>query len=238
MFKHYVIDDFYSNPEEILDLEGRIDYKDSTQKLYPGIRTDNLYHIDRNLFDLFCKKILSLYYDLSKTHIRCQVATSFQLIERYSDNKFSPFNSGWIHRDFHVPDFQMAGVVYLNKISENNTGTNLYKLREGCEYPSRDRNTYKKLLFNGFPVDEQEYAIEMDKRSRLFDLEKEIENKYNRMICYDSYQYHGVPSFYRENGSRLTQVFFIKNIHEITKEEVSIQIPDIFNDNDYCFFAC
>lgn len=243
MFNYHVIDGFHKNPDVLVRLSIECEYENESRfnehslksKKYPGLRSENLFYLDEDLFNYTCVKILSNYFDLVKNPVMCQVDTCFQKIRRYSDVKESPLNKGWIHRDVNIPDVQIAGIVYLNKEVEENTGTTLYDLKNGCKYPYNDRNIQKLNLYNGLEVNEQLYARDISEKNNLFVEKIAVDNQYNRMLCYDSYQYHGVPSFYRENGDRLTQVFFIKNILPIQENMRGMKIPNLFDENYVTF---
>jgi hypothetical protein len=205
MYKHNVVDGFYKNPSAFLYLAQSTQYPINSSN-YPGVRSKNLYHLDVDMFRTFCEHVLSLYF---KYTVSCNVMTMFQCIERFSDDPDSALNTGWIHLDTPYPDSQIAGIVYLNEIPEKNTGTNLYKLKS-MQHPSADLSKF--ALYGGNSVNIKHYTKQIQKANSNYELTLSVENKYNRMLCYDGSHPHGVPSYYRQHGSRLTQVFFIKDI--------------------------
>lgn len=207
-FPTTIVDNFYENPDSIREFALSLEYKSSTDGSWPGVRTNELCEIDSNFFDLFCKKLFSLYYDLNYHEISWHVSSCFQLIETFSKEENNIKNEGWIHSDV---DSIFAGVIYLNPNPKPNWGTSIYKLKSGeindCLQTQRMLNYKNSPNFN-LKAYEKQLRFNNDK----FIETVKIENVYNRLITYEAKEYHGVPSYYTESEPRLTQVFFVKEI--------------------------
>ncbi len=198
-----IVDNFYENPELVRDFALSQEFYISDKGEYPGLRTDCLPNISKELFNTFSEKLFSLFYDFKTTKVSWDVETRFQKIEKFSKNKNSKLNQGWVHTDNCI----FSGVVYLSK---NSSGTSIYyPKKEGDEVSSQDQ---KRLLFSGKSVDESQYEDAIDKNNSKFYETIRIEGEFNRLIIFEGGIHHAVPSFYTENDDRLTQVFFVNEI--------------------------
>ena len=75
------IDDFYSDPDSVRALALKQEYSVPVEGTYPGKRTKRLDELDRNFFNQFCNKLLSVFFDLDSESISYEIDTSFQLIQ-------------------------------------------------------------------------------------------------------------------------------------------------------------
>jgi hypothetical protein len=202
------LDNFYQDPDSVVEFAMHCleHYPSVDDGNYPGKRTIQLHEIDSKFFDIFCRKLFSIYYDFSKTNINWVVETSFQYIHSFSDNKQNIKNKGWIHLD----DCSVfAGVVYLTKDADKDSGTSLFKLKDSSLLDSTDKkyNFFKKNI-------DDDYDVALENHNSCFIETVRFNNIYNRMISFDSSVYHGVNNFHTgcDSKSRLTQVFFVKRI--------------------------
>lgn len=208
LFPIVCVDDFYEDPDKIRDLALSLNYS-KTEAICPGVRTDYLFNIDKNLFDKFCEKLMSLYYNFNVDSCNWTIETCFQKTERKSDDFSSILNIGWNHLDGNV---LAAGVIYLNKNPILDSGTTISSLKtekNSFDYTSRDQFYTKGLSEN--------YEEKLKKHDSFFEDSLVIKNKYNRLIMYDSSYWHKETNFISsENEDRLTQVFFIHNLESKT----------------------
>ena len=202
------LDNFYDDPQSVREFAlGCFDGDNECivkEGIYPGRRTKNLHEINKPLFDKFCRKFFSLYYDFGKCEINWVVETSFQLIEPFDVNKDSIKNKGWVHLDDNCV---VAGVLFLTPDAELDSGTSLFKLIN----PSTFDSTNKKELFFKENIDD-DYDSSLQKHNSSFVETVRFNNVYNRLISFDGDTYHGVHNFSAGSEPRLTQVFFIKEI--------------------------
>lgn len=211
-FNTVCVDNFFSNTDLILDFVNTLEFKKSEDGRWPGERTKTLYEIDKDLSSLIISKILNNVYDLSKTKITWKSSElSFQKVKPYSNKKNSYKNRGWIHQD--GDDYDLAGVIYLTKNANLNSGTSLFKVKNNKKIPDLDileRQNLKFKLHNEEEIEENEYFKEMKNHEDNFDETVTFKNVFNRMIMYDGQTYHRANNF--SDKERLTLVFFIKNI--------------------------
>jgi hypothetical protein len=212
-FPALCVDNFYQNPDEIRNFALSQVFESDPEGRWPGKRTKELYELDKNLFDGFCKKLFSIYFDLHSP-ITWTVATQFQLIEPMNDDPSSKKNSGWIHCDDEVV---FAGIIYLTPNIDKSLGTSIYKLKAGCEVDHKS-HVNSKVKFYRDNIDE-DYDSVMIKNNNMFEETITFSNVYNRLISFDGNTPHGVKSYYGKGDTRLTQTFFV------TKISASIDMP-------------
>lgn len=211
------VDDFYSNPKQIRDFALSLDYNKLPGN-YPGERTNNLHRINRSFFDSFCSRLFSILFDYDYTRIEWTVSTYFQKIYPYSQEKQSKLNTGWQHVDI---EYAASGVIYLNEISDLDSGTSFYRLKntntqENLDYTLRD------ILYSNKEIDYDEYMNSIKKHDSKFEKTAEFKNVFNRMIMYQSDIYHKESNFFANTFEpRLTQVFFIS---DLTCEKESVPL--------------
>lgn len=201
IFPAICIDNFYSDPDRVREFALSLDYYSDPNGNWPGKRTEELFFIDQDFHNLFCKKIFSIFYDINKINVRGSVKTMFQIIEPYHIDPLSPKNQGWIHYDI---DSLFAGVIYLNKNSMYNNGTSLYQL---IDKDKIDTGNTKEQYYS--QKQDLNYNEKIIKHNSGFIETVKYNNVYNRFICFDSNVAHGANNFFNEKEPRLTQVFFV-----------------------------
>lgn len=206
--KHFpaiCIDNFYSDPNQIrgFALSQKFYQEDGS---YPGTRTKNIDELDRTLFDYFCNKLFSIFYNFDKSQVRWNVKTNFQLVSPFDPDPLSPKNTGWVHYDNNTV---FAGIIFLNPIISPNCGTSLFDLKDPTKLYKGSAKTdlYKNQIDNNY----DKHIIE---HNSAFIETARFNNLYNRLVAFDGQTAHGVNSYYNLHSSdfRLTQVFFIKEI--------------------------
>ena len=209
------IDDFYSDPDKIREFALAQDYFTPAGGDYPGKRTRRLDDLDRNLFNQFCNKLLSVFFDLSKDSVNYEIDTSFQLIPSIDPDPMSPKNMGWVHYDENVI---FAGVIFLNPKIDLNCGTSIFKLVDSTklDLSNAKRDFYK----SGIDAD---YDNCIQKHKSAYVETVRFNNVYNRLIAFDSSSAHGVNSYYSNTEPRLTQVFFVTKIDTKTPPPIMRQ---------------
>lgn len=203
---HYptcVVDNFYEYPDAVREMALSLEFKDNDGR-YPGKRTDDLSTINLEFCAYSTRKFVSLFYDMGDK-IGWEINTAFQLIEPYSTDADSVLNKGWIHQDYtHL----FAGIVFLNKNANFNSGTKFYNLKAGHSFnkiQSSKENFYKTC------IPENNYAQEYNNHVNNFDETMVVNNVYNRLIAFDANTWHSSDTLYN-NEPRLTQVFFVKRL--------------------------
>jgi hypothetical protein len=198
------IDDFYSDPDKIREFAQRQEYFSPAGGDYPGKRTKRLDILDRNLFNQFCNKLLSVFFDLGSDTVNYEIDTSFQLIHSIDPNPMSPKNMGWVHYDENVV---FAGVIFLTPEIDLNCGTSIFKLVDSTKLDSS--NAKMDFYKNGIDLN-YDNCIQQHRSAYVETIR--FNNVYNRLIAFDSSCAHGVNSYYSDSNPRLTQVFFVTKI--------------------------
>jgi len=213
LFPITCVDNFYSDPDIIREYALSLDYTRDNKANYPGTRTERLHITNPLLFDIFCKKLFSLFYNFEKEEIKWIVDSNFQKIYPYDccDSNKQNVNSGWVHKDVNNI---LAGVIYLNPIPNLNSGTSIYESNENHNKKLLDLSISNNYYNNNKKnLTEDEYVKEKIEHDSKFYKTLEIKNVYNRMISYDASYWHGQSGFLIDSEDfRLTQVFFVKSI--------------------------
>lgn len=214
------VDNFYSNPDKIREYALSLPYDNPYDKdgNYPGIRTRALHELDSDFFNEFMMKFFSLFYPHSDfEQIQSQCFTCFHKSYAYDEDPNNLKNVGWIHYD----DAVVSGIIYLNKNPEPNTGTSLYKIKDGFNFNDvyDPLEIHKKELYSlsqdklKLRTKEQDliYSQAIEKNNSMFEKTISFENCYNRMISFDGGHWHGANNFGGDEV-RLTQLFFIRKL--------------------------
>ena len=109
----------------------------------------------------------------------------------------------------------MAGLIYLTPDIERDTGTSLFDMRKEKTLDDwEDTMNVKAPLYKGEPVNDEEIKEQWERHRSCFIEKVRFENVYNRLIMYDTKEFHGVNSYYipKDKDDRLTLVFFIGGI--------------------------
>ncbi len=213
------VDNFFDNPDRIVKYAKSLPMKSDPDARWPGKRSELLWKIDKELNNAILLKILSCYYDLSYQDVAwhsCMIG--FQEIPAFSKNKDDVRNKGWIHFD-NEDGAELAGLVYLTPDIDPDSGTSLFTLKQlnDKEYfdPLIAPKFARSLLYQKEEFDEVYFTKKYKKHEEFFIEKTRFANIYNRMIMYDTNEFHRANSFYNDDGkdARLTLVFFIGGLN-------------------------
>jgi hypothetical protein len=228
------LDNFFENPDEIRELglcmmESVEVVKSSDQGgRWPGCRSESLWETDERLAQRITEKILSCYFNLDLEQLfwsHCDL--QFQLIPSIDKDKNNIKNRGWIHRDVPLQKLkrklnyqsepknchELAGLIYLTPDIEPGTGTSLFNMKK-----DKTLNDWKETIdvripvFKGDPISDEEVKKAWERHKSCFIEKVRFENIYNRLIMYDTEEFHAANSYYTAKDSRLTLGFFIGGI--------------------------
>jgi len=211
------VDNFFNDPDRILNYAKSLPMEPND--LRPGKCTDLLWKIDKDFVTAILLQIMSCYYDLTYQDISWKrVNMFFQEIPTYSKNKNDVRNKGPIHFDSNY-EFELAGLIYLTPDIDPDSGTSLFnlKIKNNEKYtPAAWRNFIKFKNKNDVTGNEEEFddasfIKKYKEHENLFIEKTRFANIYNRMITYDTNEFHRANSYYNDAGkdARLTLVFFI-----------------------------
>jgi hypothetical protein len=137
-FQTQAVDDFFENPNKVVEFANTLDFKIGPYGFWPGKRTLGLHMINHNFFNSVLQKIFTLFFDYKHTNINWDnVEMYFQKTYPYDPkNKKSLLNSGLIHQDGNFP---LVGLVYLTKNADLDSGTSIF-------LPKKLEKNYEKKL--------------------------------------------------------------------------------------------
>lgn len=200
-----IIDDFFDTPDLVKEFAINQQYVKNNEGRWPGARTDYLNVLSEKLYNELIDKILpyAMGRDINND-IDLQVEAYFQTIDRFSDDPNDNVNHGFIHRD---DDYQFAGIIYLNEVCDKRCGTSIYKLKNTLEFKASDIKAPLYLHGEKVPNFDRDFTQYTDQ----FEESISADNRFNRLVMFDSQQWHGVTNFHTGTDEpRLTLVFFVK----------------------------
>ncbi len=125
-------------------------------------------------------------------------------------------------------DCVLAAVVYLDPNPNINAGTSTYRIKDEYledgkfkydEHPDYSDDKMLKVRYDATrtidscKVDSgKQYEVCLRNNNKHFEKTLEVKNFYNRVIIYDGDKFHGQTSIYKDNGFRLTNIFFFYEI--------------------------
>ena len=95
MWPTLIVDNFFDDPDKIINFSKQLNYKRSEDHHWPGTRSPQLDKVDKPFFDWSTKKIMMLLFPMNIEQIKWSAIQHFQKIPYKTYGK-----SGWIHRDY------------------------------------------------------------------------------------------------------------------------------------------
>jgi len=181
-----IIDDFYSNPEEVREFALSQDF--NVDGNYPGHRTISF------LTDDLKKSIQEIVRPFAGevTHWGGDYSGSYQYTTAY--------DRSWIHSDSTTG---WAAVLYLTPNAPVSSGTGLYKHKETglCGWDN-NLHSEEETLKAPHMIEPRDYT--------KWELVDRLGNKFNRLVMYRSDNYHVSMDYFGQDmyDGRLFQVFF------------------------------
>ena len=203
MFPVTIIDNFFSDPDKIVEMARSQKFYKTDEGQWPGKRTREISQWNTDFFLFTALKILKTFYESPVESI--DMSMTFQLIKPFKEDR----NKGWIHRD---NDMQFGGLIYLNSTPEPDTGTTLYEENDGYSLVDRETNSVKIDHYLGRDIPDEQYQMAYDRMRSQYTETIKVENKYNRLLLFDGMTYHGANTF-GSNQERLTLVFFLRSLY-------------------------
>ncbi len=196
-----VLDNFFDNPNSILNWGLSLEYKQDVDHKWPGKRTGNLKYVHFPFYRHVCNKVLSLFFE---NPIEYNIDLKFQLIEEYQ-------GKGWIHQDPTIFTF----LIYLHKENPKiDCGTTLWNLDPNLVNPV---NTKEDIhLFDSIKEHHKNKKfVTKDQSLQYKNFKKEISipDKFNRFIGFSSEHFHSANSFDNKTSSRLTLIGFVESLN-------------------------
>ncbi len=206
MFPTIVYDNFFENPDLVVDLANSLEYKMGDGS-WPGVRTDDIGYHHLEFKKLIMDKICRIFYPDS--NYQWYAKTVFQKVEGMHEDKYHIKNRGWIHKD---KNRLIGGIIFLNKNPEEDTGTSLYTSKKVVVPYSDEQDSCKKRWYTGHDVSDEEYRNCFDSNSENYKQTLAVENVYNRLFMFNGTSYHGVNTYGSIGNTRLTLPIFFGTI--------------------------
>ena len=124
MYPNLIVDNFFEQPDKIIDCSLNLEYGISDDGSWPGVRSNFLHLINERLFEYISKKITYIFYDSYPSY---NYSINFQKVNPFSDNQYDKKNCGWVHSD----ESNFGGVIFLTKNPDEDTGLNIINLKNG-----------------------------------------------------------------------------------------------------------
>ena len=199
MYPTYIVDNFFDNPEAIVELANSIPFPNKGVG-YPGARTNLLHDTQHAFFNWSCLRMLSTIFPDGKINFEAQ-ATFQKVPENLSEADF-------IHQD---SENKLTAIVYLNK--NGISGTSLFKPKTFITLDLRDTQKYNYYKspekYKGDKL--KRLQIEKETLRKKFDETLSVAGVYNRLLMFDGHQYHAQhPN--RNKEERLTYIVFFSKI--------------------------
>ena len=205
LYPSIVVDNFFSQPELIVDFASKLKFYQNKDGRWPGKRTEVLHSNNFSFFDYVNQKILSVIYPNNKD-LYYSAETYFQKIsgKRYP-------NCGWVHKD----DSELTAIIYLSK--HKFCGTSLCKrITFDSKESSKDLVERKKKFYSQNYYDEKEAGY-LKLNNQNYRRTLTVDSEYNRLFLFESANYHMAESFTDKNlnEDRLTLITFINNLGKV-----------------------
>ena len=205
------IDNFFDDPMSIVKLANKQKYEPNPQNLSPGMRSAPLHEINHSLFLHVCQKYLLNHHTKEEIPNISYVADArFQIVN-------TRYDKGFVHSDY---PYLHTLIIYLSSLASPESGTSLYKLKDGTatiphDYINKKREYYKRFISNKklTPKENEYFKSSLERNNNLFQETVHFKNIFNRAIGFDSDLWHAAGSF-NENvhQDRLTLIIFFKDI--------------------------
>jgi hypothetical protein len=190
-FSLTIIDNFYSNPEEVRQFALEQDFE--VDGNYPGHRT--VPHLSESVKDYFAKHLSPVHGEIywpDPEHVESYCG-SYQ----YTTSR----DRTWIHADGTTT---WAGIIYLTPDAPLSGGTGLFRHKKTGLYgtPRLEDGRVNQPLLDVVYEDAQDYT--------KWEMTDRVANVFNRLVVYRGDYFHASLDYFgtnKENG-RLFQTFF------------------------------
>ena len=136
LFPSLCIDNFFQNPDKVVDYAKTFKYTPSKTGKWPGKRTESLHLIAPQIHRHVGRKVLATLFPNNYTKI------TYNLGDLYFQKISSEFcNTGWVHVDDPA---ELTIIIYLSK--HKKCGTSIFDYVKA--FPTNDESSKKKFNFS------------------------------------------------------------------------------------------
>jgi len=194
-----IVDNFFTDPHATVRLSKTFKYTRAIDNTWPGTRSPVISDVDKAFFLWSTRRILAVLYPMQINALTWQAVQYFQRIPYKTYG-----GEGWIHGD---TDWEFTSIVYLSE--HPNSGTCLY---EGTHFNvSTEYNEERKRFFKEL-ADYKRMEKYKKKANSKFIKKVELFSNFNRLVLFDSHNWHASRNSDTDKSDRLTLITFFKNI--------------------------
>jgi len=199
MWPTLIVDNFFDDPDKIINFSKQLNYKKDEEHHWPGTRSLPLDQVDKIFFDWSTRKIMMLLFPMHVEQLKWKAIQHFQKIPYKTYGK-----GGWIHRD-DTNEFTV--IIYLSHHPES--GTSLYTPKKFAVNPFyTDKKTASFKDLKGSSSHEQWRKKANDSFEKIVDLH----SNFNRLVLFDGHQWHAAENYGTKKEDRLTLITFFETI--------------------------
>ena len=194
-----IVDNFFTDPHAIVKLSKTFKYAPSIDNTWPGTRTPPIHKVDRAFLQWSTRKMMTVLYPMNVDGMRWNAIQYFQRLPCKIHGE-----EGWVHHD--GPN-EITSIIYLSNHSDS--GTCLYKgnyFNTEAEHKKEKERFYKNLK------NRKRMEKYKDKCNSKFSKNVELFSNFNRLVLFDSYNWHASRNSANNKSERLTLITFFTNI--------------------------
>lgn len=204
-FPTLIVDNFFDNPQQIIDRACNLEFKNLPNKRWAGLRTDPVHQVDYDVFDYVTKKIMRLVFPYDYGNMFWQTEMYFSKTNP-KDTKYPD----WVHKDDSA---EFTAIMYL---SDHSCGTNI------CHFsnPLKIIDDTGQEQFNYFRNPTEKEPKIKNKIDSQFKETILVNGRFNRLFIFDGNSWHKQQKFSSEDiKSNKDRLMLIAFFHEISKKE-------------------
>tara|TARA_Y100001973_G_scaffold32646_1_gene49183 strand:- start:93 stop:695 length:603 start_codon:yes stop_codon:yes gene_type:complete len=190
-------DNFFVDPHKIINYANTLNFKQT--RYISGSRTDPLHTINKDLHDYINKRILSIFNPIKTPKFSA---------ETYFQKSDPDKNDGWVHSDSSL----ITAIIYLT--IGDTSGTSIFDLKNEFLDPCLHVGEAEKHKYFGKKqkyTEKQKKLVFQNKlkHNNYYDKTMHFEGKFNRLICFDSKNFHAAEVCHKE---RLILISFLHSV--------------------------
>ena len=203
LFPALCIDNFFSDPDKVVELSKIYEYSYHPNGKWPGTRTQSLHIINPKFHFQVGKKILATLFP--NTYEKIGYSSSELMFQKITPGEQNIYGGNWVHCDSPM---DLTFIVYLS--NHKNAGTSIYEMNK--PYPNNDGLEKNRYTFSN-SKNKQKAINLLEQNNKNFTETISFKSKYNRAIFFDSGHWHSANISFDKNekNDRLTLIGFYRN---------------------------
>ena len=216
LFPTTCTDNFFSDPDRVVEKIKQFELIDFPKKTYPGFKTNNLLQLDKDFGEWILKKIIAVSFPSLTNSIGYKANLALHVIPKNWKH------DGWVHNDTS----KMTAIIYLSK--DNPAGTSIYERKDLVPSTKDDINKYDYFrnprLFTG--EKEKKLISGRDEWNSNYNETIKIKGAYNRLVTFNGTTFHAAHSSFGKD--RITLLAFFE---QFEFNEVGLGFPLEMSNN-------